>query len=723
VTVAPVPDPAGLPGVLDPERLASVRRSGLLDPEVGRAATAAFERLAALAARLLDAPLAFVTVVDETRSYWRACIGVAGDTRQNPVEESFCQYVVADRAPFLVGDAAEHPRTRDNPSVEAMGVRAWAGAPLHAPDGHVLGSFCVVDTRPRSWTDEDADLLQVLAEAASGQVALLQAVDHERAARDRLRTLADASSLLLADLDPQHVLERLTALAVPRLATWCTAWLPEGGVLRSAAVTGPDGPFPPGHWPSVALGGPSLSARAYGAGEPQATDDLTGELRALGPEEAITAATAEADGGPAYAVPLMTRGRRLGAFTLLRRRGEPPFSDDDVELARALATRAAGALLLAQQYESQRHTAEVLQRSLLPAVPTLPGLEVTAVYRPAGGTEVGGDWYDVIDLGAGRVAVTIGDVMGRGVRAAAVMGQLRSALRALARLDTRPVQLLRMLDDVVSDQPADAGDAQIVTCFYGVLDPAEQTLTWANAGHVAPLLHRGGRAQSLPGPVGAPLGCGQPSHDQVVTTVAAGDRLCLFTDGLVEDRRRDLDAGLALLADVLERAGGAGLPQLADRLLDQVPAAEEDDVALLLLALPPPAVDAAVRPPASASFDVVGGAEAVGHVRHWAGGVLTAWGRSEEAVATAALLTGELLGNAVVHGTPPVTVRLRAAGPSVYLEVSDAAPQLPERRQSSAEDEGGRGLLLVDALTRRWGCRATGGGKVVWAELHDPGAA
>src|SRR4051812_8198319 len=142
-----------------------------------------FDRLARTAASVLDAPLAFVTVVDERRSFWKSCIGVDApdpEDRQNPVEESFCQYLVGSRAELLVGDAAADPRTRDNPSVEKMGVRAWAGFPLWSPDGQVLGSFCVVDTEPRRWTARDAEVLRTLAAAASGEVALRGAVEDAR---------------------------------------------------------------------------------------------------------------------------------------------------------------------------------------------------------------------------------------------------------------------------------------------------------------------------------------------------------------------------------------------------------------------------------------------------------------------------------------------------------------------------------------------------------------
>ncbi|MBL7253482.1 PP2C family protein-serine/threonine phosphatase [Paractinoplanes lichenicola] len=172
--------------LLRPERLAAVRRSGLLDT----APEEPFDRLTRLACELLDAPFGFVTVVDERRSFWKSCIGVTGDDRQNPVGESFCQYVIAGDDAVIVTDAREDPLTSDNPSIEKMGVIAWAGYPVRSPEGHVLGSFCVVDNEPRAWTEQEKRTLEVLAHAASGEVALR--ISAEEAAREAERARAHA---------------------------------------------------------------------------------------------------------------------------------------------------------------------------------------------------------------------------------------------------------------------------------------------------------------------------------------------------------------------------------------------------------------------------------------------------------------------------------------------------------------------------------------------------
>jgi len=222
-----------------------------------------------------------------------------------------------------------------------------------------------------------------------------------------------------------------------------------------------------------------------------------------------------------------------------------------------------------------------LQRSLLPQQSvTTDHLDIATFYR-AGveGTQVGGDWYDVIELGAGRTALVMGDVMGRGVRAAAVMGQLRAAVRAYARLDLPPADVLEHLDAVVRD----LGEDQIVTCVYGVYDPTDRTLVFANAGHLPPLLTTAdGVTRRLDAAGGAPLGTGPLSLLESVVDVPAGALVALYTDGLVERRDNDLDDGIDTLAAVLGAHDGE-LDDLPPSLVSALlPDGPDDDVAVLL---------------------------------------------------------------------------------------------------------------------------------------------
>ncbi len=196
--------------VLDPARLAAVRRTGLLDTT----AEEAFDRLARLAATLLGAPYAFVTLVDDTRSFWKSRAGLDTATvarRQVPVGESFCQYVIGADRELIVTDAAADARTRDNPAIRLMGVRAWAGFPIRSGDGHVLGTFCAMDTVARDWTPHDLEVLDTLARAAAGEIALRIAV--AEAERATAQAQADARQAQTATLEALDAAEQAAMLS------------------------------------------------------------------------------------------------------------------------------------------------------------------------------------------------------------------------------------------------------------------------------------------------------------------------------------------------------------------------------------------------------------------------------------------------------------------------------------------------------------------------------
>jgi sigma-B regulation protein RsbU (phosphoserine phosphatase) len=193
--------------VFDPVRLAAVRRTGLLDtgPEE------AFDRLTRLAATLLGTPFAFVTVVDDIRSFWKSRIGVAGADRQNTVQQSFCQYVIASGTELIVPDARADRRTAENPSIELLGVAAWAGFPVRSPDGQVLGTFCAADTSVRQWTPHDIEVLETLSQAVAGEIALRQAAEDARAATVRAEAATTRAEQLAETLQqsllPPHLPE------------------------------------------------------------------------------------------------------------------------------------------------------------------------------------------------------------------------------------------------------------------------------------------------------------------------------------------------------------------------------------------------------------------------------------------------------------------------------------------------------------------------------------
>ncbi|WP_405983047.1 SpoIIE family protein phosphatase [Streptomyces sp. NBC_00158] len=368
----------------------------------------------------------------------------------------------------------------------------------------------------------------------------------------------------------------------------------------------------------------------------------------------------------------------------------------------------------------QREAAVTLQRSLLPQELEQPDdLRVAATYQP-GGTEaaVGGDWYDVITLGAGRTALVIGDVMGRGVRAAAVMGQLRTAVRAYARLDLPPHEVLQLLDGLAAEIDA----SQIATCVYAVHDPNEGLLAYASAGHL-PILVRDedGTVRRAADPTGPPLGTGGWLHSSGTIALGPGSTAVLYTDGLVERRGEDIDEGVAALERAL--AGAQGTPAIiCDRLMRAlgVDADHDDDVAVMVLQQPArTGVDAELFH--NAALELLGGVEAAPRARAFAQGVLSSWRFPVELCDLGVLAASELVANSLQHGTPPMRLRLRRTDRRLIVEVTDGDDHLPRRRRAEPGDETGRGISIIATIASAWGSRRTpGGGKAVWCEFALP---
>lgn len=367
-----------------------------------------------------------------------------------------------------------------------------------------------------------------------------------------------------------------------------------------------------------------------------------------------------------------------------------------------------------------RETAVTLQRSLLPQELEQPDdLRIAATYQP-GGTDaaVGGDWYDVITLGAGRTALVIGDVMGRGVRAAAVMGQLRTAVRAYARLDLPPHEVIQLMDGLASEIDA----TQIATCVYAVHDPNEGQLVYASAGHL-PMLVRDedGTVGRAADPTGPPLGTGGWIHTSGTIALPPGSTAVLYTDGLVERRSEDIDEGVASLARAL--SGAKGSPQVVcDRLIRSlgVTAEHDDDVAVLVVQHPA-RTGANAELFHNAALDLLGGIEATPRARSFATGVLTSWRFPAELRDLGVLAASELVANSLQHGTPPMRLGLRRTDRRLIIEVTDGDDHLPRRRQAEPADEAGRGIEIIASIATSWGSRRTpGGGKAVWCEFALP---
>jgi len=363
----------------------------------------------------------------------------------------------------------------------------------------------------------------------------------------------------------------------------------------------------------------------------------------------------------------------------------------------------------------------VLQRSLLQHHrPAQLAVETGTRYLPADPQAgVGGDWFDVIPLSGARVALVVGDVVGHGIHASATMGRLRTAVRTLADVDLAPDELLTQLDDLILEE-IEEGIESVgevgATCLYAVYDPVSGHCTLASAGHLAPaLVTPDGTLRFLSVAPGPPLGVGGLPFEATDTQVPEGSLLVLYTDGLVEARCRDIDAGLRTLLDTLARPAPS-LEATCDSIVEALlPGEPEDDVALLV------ARTHILGPSHVVSWDLPADPAFVADARRRAAGQLSTWGL-QEAVPATELIVSELVTNAIRHAHPPIQLRL-IHDAAVICEVSDASNTAPHLRRAREWDEGGRGLFLVGQLAERWGTRHTPTGKTIWAEqpppLHD----
>ncbi|MFI6370051.1 SpoIIE family protein phosphatase [Streptomyces sp. NPDC050546] len=418
------------------------------------------------------------------------------------------------------------------------------------------------------------------------------------------------------------------------------------------------------------------------------------------------------------AVPMRARGITLGVATFTRHRSPEPFTEDDLLLAQEITARAALSIDNARRFTRERTTALTLQSSLLPqGHPRQPAVETASRYLPASAQAgVGGDWFDVIPLSGARVGLVVGDVVGHGIQASASMGRLRATVRTLADVDLPPDELMTHLDDLVdrlsaeSEDDASGSAADIgATCLYAVYDPVSRRCCVARAGHPAPaLLIPGSEPFLLDLPAGPPLGLGGLPFEATEIELPEGSLLALYTDGLVEARGRDIDQGVDDLLKTLARAGSSLESTCDDVLQALLPDRAADDVALLL------ARTKALDSGHVATWDVPTEPSEVARIRSSVTRQLQEWNLEEDAFVTE-LVVSELITNAIRYAEPPIELRL-ILDRNLICEVSDTSSTAPHLRRALTYDEGGRGLLLVAQLSRRWGTRHARRGKTIWAE-------
>lgn len=499
-----------------------------------------------------------------------------------------------------------HRLTEVVPDVNAAGLESLMREVLESGtavvDARRVGRTPADPDRDHIWSCSYAPLVDRTERRPLGLIASLVDITESQEAhieveraRHRFALLAEAGARIGTTLDLKQTAEEAVRFLVPQLADSADVQMLESvlepddpaastrGVLRRLAAQFPDPTAPtallaPGQTFQIPLD--SVYEQVVVHGRP--TNLYTSDLPRLFTDprtEALRTYLATRIGS-ARLVPLVARGQVLGAVTVTRLRTREPFDAQDCVLIDEVVARAALNIDNARLYTTQREAALTLQRSLTNnALPAVTGLELTGRYLPASSHDVGGDWFDVIALPGGRTGLVIGDVMGHGIHAAAVMGQLRTAVRTLARHDIAPARMLRSLDAVV----ADLGEDEMATCVYAVHDPATGGWVIARAGHPPPAVATpDGTITFLDGPSGTPLGTGAHDFGTEEVALPGGGLLVLYTDGLIEARDRDLDQGMRQLADALQPLDRP-LDTLCDEVLGRLLAGSaQDDVAMLL---------------------------------------------------------------------------------------------------------------------------------------------
>ena len=629
-------------------------------------------------------------------------------------------------------------------------MRALA-VPLRHPGGHIDG-------------------MVILAREASKRDGQSQ--------QDRIALLERVGERLAGSLEIGTTLKHVAETLVPQFADHCFIDLFQGGqlfrrVMRHARNWVP----PPGTWAQVGeqIHYPDghFCQQAMARLDTIVVTDL--DIDPYPAPSAASMAAAHAAGlTSVVAAPLYARGELLGVMSLalsrLTDREERNYDALDRDLIGAIASRVAIAIDNSMLFETERQTALAFQKSLLPQmIPDLDGLEVACRYVPAKPleaqgqgiqTQVGGDWYDIIPVAAGRVGIVIGDVEGRGARAAAIMGQLRAAVRAFAQDEKSPADIMRKLDDWCrSLAPADeagvplAGDPPTASCIYMTYDPWSRELTFANAGHDAPLVISGGRSRQLEfRHKGVLLGVrgkgirGLPTYKEQTILVPPGAILVFFTDGLTDRRTRADGSGHYTEAEAVEMLEQAVRAAAASGDADAVATAAEfavpgdidDDMAILVVRSSPAELASIQRSfPAEPIM--------VSEARRLAAQTFRSWGMDAEQIDLACLLVSEVVTNAVLHAsiTPSPDQGLDfdldpvlMTAPIVAPRAAEPVPARPQGRSAAA----GRAATAAPARPatlpvpgwdgttpgahrasgREFALRLRRGANSVWVEVFDP---
>ncbi|MER5701530.1 SpoIIE family protein phosphatase [Micromonospora sp. NPDC002296] len=578
------------------------------------------------------------------------------------------------------------PFDRHRPGSREQAVFTRGHSPVRDSAGRIVGVLTVA-----AETSQVTEQLQSLSDVAAALAGTLTLDDVARVALRYLLTAFDT--------------DRVT-FGVDDGAGWRTVRRVRGELLDEA-----DERLPP-LWRRSPADSPGPLVVAARSGVPQFVGDGQ-PLRDIAVDRHDQKVRALA------AQPLRTSALR-GGLTVGYHEAHPWPAAERALLA-ASAELIGQAAERARRFETQHGTAQLLQRSMLPErLPDLPRLRIAARYDPGvDGNAAGGDFYDAFLLPTGELGIVLGDVAGHDVQAAARMGQVRAALRALALADPRPDAVLTGLDRLVGSLGTETGTYELfVTVVFAVVDTQRELLTLASAGHPAPLVRRAGPdgepvARYLDVPPGAPLGLGCAPRT-TTAPFAPGDTLLLFSDGVVERRWQSLTAGLDDLAAAVAGAPSGDPRALCAVATAAVEGATEDDVAVL-------AVEHALMPSRSASMEVPAEPTAPSRVRHWLTAQLTGWQVPEAVVGAAVLCTSELTTNALLHAGTAARVEIDLSPERLLVSVADSGTRgTVSRARTDTLSSRGRGLGLIEQLSDAWGTDPTVRGSTVWFEILVP---
>lgn len=602
---------------------------------------------------------------------------------------------------------------------------------------------------PAQWVCTATDV----TDQVEHSVSQLASIESERRTHSIFAALSQVSDIL-GDSDHPEVLTEIALLLAELVVRWAGFFLVDDGMRLVAGID-----------PAVAIGAggrPSASSgpdpvRDLLAGRAAATADLDLDavyepgsasaqvqdqiLRALEEQAAVerAAGTGSAAGGDATGtdgetadqdqVPECARrvvlsalpgGRRIvGVLAALpwHDGGVDGLDDQERTVLEVVSRRVGLAVENVRLYAREHTLAETLQRSMLPEQADVQGLDLWTYYSPnSGHAQVGGDWYDILEIAPGLAGLVVGDVVGHDVEAAAVMGQLRSIVRSYAYEVVEPGPVLDRVDRLLTGMRI----PRAASLVYATMAHAESgwSLSYTRAGHLPPLLLRDGRVVQLVDAGGPLVGFGNRPRTAGRCELRPGDALILYTDGLIERRDRDLRAGLGSLVHVAERIAARDAAGIGEELLARLAEAPEDDVAVVIVRIPRADGDegAGRGSPRSRRWSLPSEPASIARARHLVLRTCQAWELGN--LANSELVVSELTANAVLHGWGTVSLRLFDTGDGLRIEVEDSNPAPPVATQGHANGVGGYGIQIVDRLAD-WGWRPTRSGKIVWARLRN----